>query len=327
MSNIVVERQGLAGYITLDRPEALNSLTHDMIRDIHAGIRAHEADDTVDVIVIRSSSERAFCAGGDMKATRLQALAQEWDELNAFFEEEYALNLHIGQCAKPYVSLVSGIAMGGGLGLSVHGDVLVVSETARLAMPETAIGFFPDVGGTHFLSRLPHDAGLWLGLTGVPVKGVQAVEVGLATHFVPSADWSKLTDALETEGRKAITGVLTTFSQNTPEDAFIQTLQQRREWFDSDSQATLLSTLEKASTTDEDASLLLSRLKSVSPYAMEITRQLLVEAKNHDLATCLQLELLAVANVVKHPDFVEGIRAVLVDKDKAVWSSSLPAIG
>lgn len=322
MSNIIVERQGQAGYITLDRPEALNSLTHEMIRDIHAGIRTHEADAEVDVIVIRSSTERAFCAGGDMKATRLQALAQEWDELNAFFEEEYALNLHIGQCAKPYVSLVSGIAMGGGLGLSVHGDVLVVSETARLAMPETAIGFFPDVGGTHFLSRLPHDAGLWLGLTGVPVKGAQAVEVGLATHFVPSADWPKLTDALEEEGRSALDSTLNTLSQNESDETYKRTLEQRREWFDGDSQKVLVDTLEKASAASDDAALLLSRIKAVSPYAMDVTRKLLVEAKNHDLAVCLQLELVAAAEVVKHPDFAEGIRAVLVDKDNAIWSDN-----
>lgn len=326
MSNIIVERQGQAGYITLDRPTALNSLTHEMIGDIHAGIRVHEADESVDVIVIRSSSERAFCAGGDMKATRIQALAEQWGELNAFFEEEYALNLHIGQCAKPYVSLVNGIAMGGGLGLSVHGDVLVVSETARLAMPETAIGFFPDVGGTHFLSRLAYDAGLWLGLTGVPVKGAQAVAVGLATHYVPSAHWPKLTDALETQGRKALDSTLADLNEYEPDEMFIKVLQQRKDWFNSDSQTQLLKTLEQASASDDDAALLLSRIKAVSPYAMDTTRQLLIDAKNHDLAACLQLELTAAAQMVKHPDFVEGIRAVLVDKDKAVWSSHLPAI-
>lgn len=322
MSNIVVERQGQAGYITLDRPDALNSLTPDMIRDIHAGIRVHEADSAVDVIVLRSSSERAFCAGGDMKATRLQALAQEWDELHAFFEEEYALNLHIGQCAKPYVSLVNGIAMGGGLGLSVHGDVMIVSETTRLAMPETAIGFFPDVGGTHFLSRLPLNAGLWMGLTGVPVKGFDAVTVGMATHFAHSADWPELTQALETNGRDALDGTLKNLSKTEPNDAFVQKLQQRQKWFDSDNQQTLIDTLQEVSKSSEDAALLLSRIKSASPYAMNLTRRLLAEAKHQDLATCLQLELAAAAETVRHPDFVEGIRAVLVDKDKAVWTDA-----
>ena len=321
MSHIVVERQGQAGYITLDRPDALNSLTHDMIRDIHEAIRAHEADAEVDVIVLRSSSERAFCAGGDMKATRLQAIAQEWDELHAFFEEEYALNLHIEQCSKPYVSLVNGVAMGGGLGLSVHGDVLVVDETARLAMPETAIGFFPDVGGTHFLSKLSYDAGLWLALTGVAVKGAQAVTVGLATHFVHSSNWSTLTEALEIQGRAALDSTLSALSENESDDTFVQVLEQRRSWFDSNDQSTLIQTLEKASEKHDDAALLLKKIKTMSPYAMELTRKLLIEAKHLDLANCLQLELVAAAEAVRHPDFVEGIRAVLVDKDKAVWFS------
>lgn len=322
MTNIVVERLGLVGYITLDRPKALNSLTHDMVRDIHAAIRTHEADDSVDVIVIRSSSDRAFCAGGDMKATRLQALAQEWDELNAFFSEEYALNLHIGECAKPYVSLVSGIAMGGGLGLSVHGDVMVVSETAHLAMPETAIGFFPDVGGTHFLSNLPYDAGLWLGLTGASVRGEQAVQIGLATHFVPGALWPELTSALETGGRKAMTSALATLSQHNSDSEFIDILKQRQAWFSGDSQSVLVETLEKAAESNDDAAMLLSRIRTVSPFAMDVTRRLLAEAKHHDLAKCLELELNAVADVVRHPDFAEGIRAVLVDKDKAIWSDT-----
>lgn len=320
MGNITVERQGQAGYITLDRPDALNSLTHDMIRDIHSGIRVHEADPAVDVVVLRSSNARAFCAGGDMKATRLQALAQEWDELHAFFAEEYSLNLHIEQCAKPYVSLVSGIAMGGGLGLSVHGEVMIVSETARLAMPETAIGFFPDVGGTHFLSRLPCNAGLWLALTGVPVKGADAVTVGLATHFVHSANWQELTQALETNGRGALDVTLKSLSNTDPNDAFLQTLQQRQTWFNSDNQQTLMDTLQESSESSEDAAELLNRIKTVSPFAMNLTRRLLAEAKHHDLAACLQLELTAAAEAVRHPDFVEGIRAVLVDKDKAVWS-------
>ncbi len=320
MSNILVERQGQAGYITLDRPDALNSLTLDMIRDIHAGLRVHEADTSVDVIVLRSSSARAFCAGGDMKATRLQALAREWDALHAFFKEEYALNLHIEQCAKPYVSLVNGIAMGGGLGLSVHGEFMIVSETARLAMPETAIGFFPDVGGTHFLSRLPFGAGLWLALTGAPVKGAEAVTVGLATHFVHSDHWPELTQAIEADGRDALNVTLNALSQTRPDEAFLQILQQRQEWFDSDNQHSLITTLQNVSESDDDAAMLLKRILTVSPFAMDLTRRLLTEARHHDLATCLQLELDAADEAVRHPDFVEGIRAVLVDKDKAAWS-------
>ena len=118
MPNILIERKGLVGYITLDRPKALNSLTHDMIREIQTALDTHIANDEVDVIVINSTSDRAFCAGGDMKATRLQAIDQQWDELQDFFQEEYALNLAISLCPKPYVSFIEGVCMGGGLGLS-----------------------------------------------------------------------------------------------------------------------------------------------------------------------------------------------------------------
>jgi len=321
MSNIVVDRQGLAGFITLDRPDALNSLTHEMIVDIHAAIRKHEADNEVDVIVLRSSSDRAFCAGGDMKATRLLALDQQWDTLHQFFAEEYALNLHIDQCAKPYVSLVNGIAMGGGLGLSVHGDVMIVSETARLAMPETAIGFFPDVGGTYFLSRLKHDAGMWLALTGMAVKGVDAVTTGLATHCVKQSLWPRLIDAFVRKGRTAIDTTLESVVTGQADDAFIETLKRRQSWFANADHATLVKTL-RAASADDDAARLLGQVESKSPYAMALTRRLLKVAKNHDLAECLELELIAADEAVRHPDFVEGIRAVLVDKDKPVWSSA-----
>jgi len=264
MSNIVIERQGQAGIITLDRPEALNSLTHEMITDIHAGIRQHETDDAVDVIVLRSSNEKAFCAGGDMKATRLLALDQQWETLQQFFGEEYALNLHINQCKKPYVSMVNGIAMGGGLGLSVHGDVMIVSETSRLAMPETAIGFFPDVGGTYFLSRLGFDAGLWLALTGMVVKGANAMTVGLATHYVEQTHWPKLFDALASDGRKALDGTLESLSTKPHDSEFMEILIQRQSWFAAPDQQSLVNTLQAASAEHEDAARLLEQMAIVS---------------------------------------------------------------
>ncbi len=321
MSHVIISRQEKVGYITLDRPKALNSLTHQMIEDIHIGLREHEANDKVEVIVLRSSSERALCAGGDMKATRLLALDEQWDELQQFFKKEYELNLHIAQCAKPYVTLVNGIAMGGGLGLSVHGDVLVVSETARMAMPETAIGFFPDVGGTYFLSRLAYDSGLWLALTGAPVFGKEAVAVGLATHYVPSAHWPELVSALEEGGSDAISTTLASLADTTQDEEFIKKLELRSRWFSADNYAELVSTLTDASSEYDDAAKLLQRVQSMSPYAMNLTRKLLAEAKNHNLETCLQLELAAADEAVRHPDFVEGVRAVLVDKEKATWQS------
>ncbi len=327
MSNILVERKGLVGYITLDRPKALNSLTHDMIREIQIALDTHITDSLVDVIVINSTSNRAFCAGGDMKATRLQAIDQQWVELQDFFEEEYALNLAISQCPKPYVSFIDGVCMGGGLGLSVHGTVSIVSETAKLAMPETAIGFFPDVGGTYFLSRAPYDAGLWLSLTGQIVTGVEAVGVGLASHCVAASKWPELIISLETTGRAALDNTLQKLASNEISEEFKRVLQQRKAWFSEPDLPSLISTLQAASETEsengKDAEKLLKRVKANSPYAMDLTRQCLKDAKQQpDLQACLALELIAADAAVRHPDFIEGIRAVLVDKDKAQWASS-----
>ena len=332
MSHIKKTKQGKAGYITLDRPSALNSLTHEMITDFHKALQSHESDTDVDVIVVRSSNERAFCAGGDMKSTRLLALDEKWQELQLFFEQEYALNQHIAQCSKPYISLVNGVAMGGGLGLSVHGKLMIVSETTRLAMPETAIGFFPDVGGSYFLNRLTHDAGRWLSLTGVPVTGIEAVTVGLATHFVDSSHWNTLSTAIEQTGTEALDSVLPKLTKsshdpNFKHEDFKQLLEHRCNWFSAATHDELISNLQTASGSpiesivSKDAAELLKRIRRMSPHAMNITRQLLKDAKGHDLPACLQLELQAAAKIVRHPDFVEGIRAVLVDKEPATWST------
>lgn len=326
MSHIVKHKEGKAGYIILDRPGALNSLTHEMITDFHAALHWHEADDEVEVIIVRSSSDRAFCAGGDMKSTRLLALDEKWSELQKFFEQEYALNLDIAQCRKPYVSLVNGIAMGGGLGLSVHGDVMIVTETTRLAMPETAIGFFPDVGGTYFLNQLAYDAGRWLALCGQPVTGVEAVTVGLATHCVHSSHWSTLTDAIEQQGGSALESVLPGMAELPDDREFLELLEHRCQWFGVPTHDEVVANLQTASNSrvatpvSVDASGLLKRVLSMSPHAMNLTRQLLTEAQNLNLSACLQLELKAGVQAVRHPDFVEGIRAVLVDKEPAKWA-------
>lgn len=327
MSHIRHRKQGKVGYITLDRPEALNSLIHSMVTEFHQALRLLEADTEVEAIVVRSSNDRAFCAGGDMKTARLLALDEKWQELQQFFKDEYALNLHIANCNKPYISLVNGIAMGGGLGLSVHGNAMIVNESTKLAMPETAIGFFPDVGGTYFLNQLTHHAGMWLGLTGIPVSGPEAVAIGLATHHVPSKKWESFTTALEQSGAEALDTVLPTLADTSNDHSLEDKITARQRWFNTSTQDELISTLssaiEKHSGTDtgKDAQLLLERLQRMSPFAMSLTRQLLNRAKDQDLATCLQLELKAAEEAARHPDFVEGIRAVLVDKEPAVWSS------
>jgi len=196
MSQVKVSQQGALGELLLDNPSTLNALTLSDIQALHTGLHEHEANPDVKAIVIRSSSSKAFCAGGDMKHIRTQAMQGNVESIESFFREEYALNLAIARCSKPYIALMDGIAMGGGLGVSVHGSVRVVTERSLLAMPETRIGFFPDVGASYFLPRLHHGAGIWLGLTSMAVRGHEAVDVGLATHYVKSDQLNSLWEAL-----------------------------------------------------------------------------------------------------------------------------------
>ena len=169
--SIRVEKQGAIGFLVLSQPSTLNALTLDMVDALHGGLRVLEADASINIIVIRSSSNRAFCAGGDMKRIRQYCMDKNFEAVSRYFSNEYALNLAIARCSKPYLALIDGIAMGGGLGVSVHGRFRVVTEKALMAMPETRIGFFPDIGASYFLPRLPSRCGYWLGLTSETIKG------------------------------------------------------------------------------------------------------------------------------------------------------------
>ncbi|MDA8250273.1 MAG: enoyl-CoA hydratase/isomerase family protein, partial [Rhodospirillales bacterium] len=182
---VIATRVGRIGRLLLNRPKALNALDLPMIRALCAALAGWRDDPAVHAVVIDSASDRAFCAGGDIRAVRAHALAGEADEVERFFAEEYALNAMIAAFPKPYIALIDGICMGGGIGVSVHGQVRVATEHAVFAMPETAIGFFPDIGATYVLPRLPGALGLYLGLTGERMAGADAVHAGLATHFVP----------------------------------------------------------------------------------------------------------------------------------------------
>lgn len=330
---VIVERVGQVGYLTLDKPRSLNALNLTIVRELHLGLKQHAEDKDVACIVIRSSSERAFCAGGDMKHMRELVLADQEDEIQNFFIEEYALNLAIAQCQKPYIALLDGIAMGGGLGISVHGSHRIVTERARLAMPEARIGLFPDVGGTYFLPRLPRRAGWWLAMTGVSVLGQEALQCGLATHFVSSSKMPELCKALEEASSGNIETALASFALSLDtlgsDEASVQAarfdelLRSRETWFSGDSASEARSALIAAIDSSEDqrcvqdARKLLSQLETSSPYSIELIEQLFKRNEALDLDVCLQNERQTMTKAIKHPDFAEGIRALLVDKDHA----------
>src|SRR5437660_8068 len=193
---ILFERRGAAGIITLNRPKALNAVTHDMVRALARQLTEWQHDGAVTRVVITAAGERAFSAGGDIRALYELGRAGRQAEALTFWREEYPLNAMIKRYRKPYVALIDGIVMGGGVGVSINGSHRVAGDRFSFAMPEVGIGFFPDVGATWFLPRLPGELGTWVGLTGDRLKTADAVAAGIATHHVRSARFADLTDAL-----------------------------------------------------------------------------------------------------------------------------------
>src|SRR5829696_5675501 len=195
-AEVLCERRGAAGVVTLNRPQALNAITHGMVLELRRALDAWAYDAEVTRVVVTAAGDLAFCAGGDIR--HLYDLGQErrYDEALRFWRDEYALNVRIKRYPKPYISLIDGIVMGGGVGASLHGSHRVAGERYQFAMPEVGIGFFPDVGATYALPRLPGEAGTYLALAGDRVRGADALALGLATHAVPSAALPEVKDAL-----------------------------------------------------------------------------------------------------------------------------------
>src|SRR5947209_4741385 len=195
-SEILFERRGAAGVVTLNRPKALNAVTHDMVRALARQLDAWAIDNAVTRVIIRAAGERAFSAGGDIRALYELGRAGRQSEMLTFWRDEYPLNAMIKQYPKPYVALIDGIVMGGGVGVSIHGSHRVAGDRFAFAMPEVGIGFFPDVGATWFLPRMPGELGTWCALTGERLKTADAVAAGVATHHVRSERFPDLLDAL-----------------------------------------------------------------------------------------------------------------------------------
>ncbi len=312
---VTVSISGSAGLLTLERPGALNALTTRTIELLERGLTTLEAETEVRTLVLRSAVPKAFCAGGDMRRIRDLCLAQQYDEAERFFATEYALNRRLAMLDLPCVALIDGICMGGGMGLAVHGRFRVATERAVFAMPETALGFFPDVGGSFFLPRLPSALGRWLGLTGARLDGEEAVALGLATHFIPHARLDALLQALAQRGAETVARVLDRHAE-TPSAA-------RLDSFAADCAATFGVAADRGSLFDalerhggDWAADTLEALEHASPHSLDVTLALFAAGERAPLAACLAHELEAARAIIRHPDFVEGVRAVLVDKTR-----------
>ncbi len=306
---IIARRQGRAGRLTINRPKALNAIDHAMVRTLRRTLDEWRTDPAIEAVVIEGAGGRAFCAGGDIRRVRDMAVAGQYAAIEAFFADEYALNSAIAHYPKPYVALIDGVCMGGGMGLSIHGSVRVVTDAAVLAMPETGIGFFPDVGASFFLPRLPGHHGMYLALTGTRVQGAEAVRLGLATHYVARDRIAALADEIAEEGL----AVLAHATQPLPagigpeHEAAIAC-------FGAPTVAGILDRLTKLETASaQDA---MDTMRSRSPTAVLQTFELMRLGVSLALDQCLGIELALTRHVVRHPDFAEGVRAMVVDKDR-----------
>ncbi|MBL6458076.1 enoyl-CoA hydratase/isomerase family protein [Belnapia sp. T6] len=314
---ILMRREGAAGTLLMNRPKTLNALDLEMIRGFQVALDAWTGDPEVKLVVLEGAG-RAFCAGGDVRRVREQAIAGDAAAIEAFFAEEYAVNRGIARFGKPWVSLIDGVCMGGGIGVSVHGRPVVVTETAMLAMPETAIALFPDVGTSHILPQLPGAIGTWLALTGARLRGADAVTAGLASHFVPKERLPALREAL----LGGDVGVIDRFAEAPPEASFAPHRAAIDRCFDRDTMPAILSAL-AAERTDWAAEQL-KILRRMSPTSLCVSLELLRRGAGASLDECLSMELALTRSVVNlHPDFREGVRSVLVDKDGTPhWSPS-----
>ncbi|MEI5102416.1 enoyl-CoA hydratase/isomerase family protein [Streptomyces sp. PmtG] len=314
---VLTRVEGRAGHIVLNRPRALNALDHTMVRLVDEALSAWEHDDAVATVVVTGAGERGLCAGGDIRAVREDILAGGGAASAAFWHDEYVLNARIAHYPKPYVAVMDGYVMGGGVGVSAHGGVRVVTERSRVAMPESVIGFVPDVGGTYLLSRAPGELGTHLALTGASAGAADALLCGLADHFVPSGRLADLTRALADQDAAA---AVARFAEAAPEGD----LAAHREWIDACYAAgTVEEIVDRLqgwgeTAAKEAAETLLSR----SPTSLKVTLAAVRRARAlGSLEAVLRQEYRTSTACLTAADFPEGVRAQVVDKDREPqWS-------
>jgi enoyl-CoA hydratase len=320
--DILFERRGAAGLVTLNRPQALNAVTHAMVRALRAQLDAWADDPAITRVVIRAAGERAFSVGGDIRALYDLGKAGKHDEMLQFWRDEYPLNVAIKNYRKPYVALIDGMVMGGGVGVSVHGSHRVAGNRFQFAMPEVGIGFFPDVGATWFLARLPGELGAYCGLTGERFGSADALAAGIVTHRVLSARFGALTEALA--GTVSVDAILAAFAESAGEGSIIARRATIDRLFAGNSVEDILSTLDHEAAADsadaEWAAKTVATMRTKSPLSLKIALAQVRRGKDWDFETCMRTEFRIVSRIIEGHDFYEGVRAVIIDKDnKPRW--------
>lgn len=309
-------RRGRALFITLDRPATLNSLDRAMAQAVHRAVADAAIDPGVDRIVIDGAGERAFCAGGDVVGLYHAGRAGS-DEWEGFFHDEYRMNQAIARSPIDYVALLDGVTMGGGVGLSIHGRYRVATERTLFAMPETAIGMIPDIGGTYALSRLPGEIGTWLVLTGARLKAADCRYAGIATHFVPAERLPLLHD-LMADGEEDAGAILDALDA-APGDSALAALQEGIDFhFAHDRVEDIQASLAEG---DDWARAQHDAIARMSPTSLKLSLKGVRMARGHGIEAALRTEYRMVCAIKHGRDFYEGVRALLIDKDRMpLWS-------
>ncbi|WP_417451476.1 enoyl-CoA hydratase/isomerase family protein [Kordiimonas sp.] len=320
-AEVLFETRGTIGLITLNRPKALNSLTHGMCVEVKRQLDEWAISPSVQAVVVVGAGEKAFCAGGDVvKVTQsYKAGTSEWRD---FFHDEYLMNIAIAEFPKPYISLVDGIAMGGGVGVSIPGDLWVATEKTMFAMPETGLGLFPDVGGGWFLPRLPGETGMYLALTGARIKAPDLYALGIASHVVASDKMGDVIAALANADIKDlddVRAILDGFHNDPAPAPLAEVMDDIDAAFAGISVEEILETL--ANNPDEWSAKQFKILMSKSPTSLKLTYAQLKRGEAHDnFRDNMRMEYRMVNHVMRGNDFYEGVRAILIDKDNApVW--------
>ena len=320
MADILFETVGRIGLITLNRPKALNALTHRMVRELDRQLDAWASEPSVEAVVVRGEGDRAFCAGGDTVALYEQGRpGGERGAANfSFFADEYRMNTRIKRFPKPYVALMDGITMGGGVGISVHGALRVATERTVFAMPETGIGLFPDVGGTYFLPRLPGSLGMWLALTGSRLKGESTVHAGICDCILESSKLPELVDFLAHgldwgEAGDDWRAALARAGLVWDVEGELEHVHDIHFLYSFGSVELILEALSNAGS--DWAARQRETILSKSPTCTRLAQRQIAMGKDMAFEDCMRLEYRLARFCMTRPDFYEGVRAVLVDKD------------
>ncbi|MCY4206756.1 MAG: enoyl-CoA hydratase/isomerase family protein [Roseovarius sp.] len=321
MSDVTIRTCGVAGRITLARPQALNAMTYNMCMAIKEAITDWAANDSVEMVIIDAEGDRAFCAGGDIQEIYERGVRGDYEYARNFWREEYSMNAMIDGYPKPYVAFMQGYVMGGGVGISCHGSHRIVCESTRIAMPECAIGLVPDVGGSHILAKAPGHMGKYAATTGARHGPADSIYAGFADTYIPAEKWSGIKESLSRSGNLAL---ISEAAESPPKGRFGELAEAIDRHFRGETLAEILESVksEKCGFTRE----VLSAFSRNSPLSMGCAIEIINRLRNHapNIRTALELEYRFTHRSMDEGDFLEGIRAAVIDKDRSPkWSHDL----